>query len=80
MATSREKRMRGTDLARAAGNVAHADAIDDMKEQLLIVLLKRLGGSADIPAAEIDDTGNDLFAFRADLETRVFHFEVQRKQ
>lgn len=56
----------------------HADAIEAMKSQLLIVLLKRLGGSASIPLKEVDDTGQDLFLMRLD-ENRVFHFEVRKK-
>ena len=57
----------------------HAAVLDDFKDQLLIVLLKRLGGTVSIPVAEVDDTGQDLFAFRID-ENRVFHFELRKKQ
>jgi hypothetical protein len=67
---------KGTDLARPFAP-AHAAAIDAMKEQLLIVFLKRLGGTASIPVAEIDDTGGDLFAFH--VTDRVFHFSIQKK-
>lgn len=70
---------RGSDLARQAGNVVHADAIDAMKEQLLIVFLKRLGGRIEIPVSEVDDTGDDLFAMSADPVTKVFTFAIQRK-
>lgn len=68
---------KGTDLARPFAP-AHATAIDAMKEQLLIVFLKRLGGTASIPVAEIDDTGDALFAFHV-TEDRVFHFSIQKK-
>lgn len=57
----------------------HAALLDDFKDQLLIVFLKRLGGKVTIPVAEADDTGNDLFAFRVDPDTREFHFELRRK-
>jgi len=50
-----------------------------MLPQLLIVFLKRLGGKLDIPVAEVDDTGQDLFAFSADPKTRTFHFEIVKK-
>jgi hypothetical protein len=70
---------KGIEAARAAGNATHADLVDDLKEQLLIVFLKRLGGSADIPCAEVDDTQHDLFSFSVD-EHRVFHFEIRKKQ
>lgn len=71
------KPIKGTDLAREFAP-EHVAAIEAMKEQLLIVFLKRLGGKASIPVAEIDDTGQDMFAFRMD-ENRVFHFEIMKK-
>ena len=69
---------RGIDLARDAAP-EHAAAIEEMLPQLLIVFLKRLGGKVDIPVAEVDDTGQDLFSFSVDPATRMFHFEIQRK-
>lgn len=72
---------RGTDMA-ALLNPEHAHLIDELKEQLLIVFLKRLGGKATFPVAEVDDTGRDLLAFsvKPDAEHRyVFHFEIQPK-
>ena len=57
----------------------HAALIDDMKDQLLIAFLKRLGGGVVMPIAELDDTGGDLFAFRIDYEKRNFHFELRKK-
>lgn len=68
----------GIDIAAQAAP-EHAAAIRDMLEQLLIVFLKRLGGKLDIPVAEIDATGQDLFSFSVDPKTRVFHFEVEKK-
>jgi hypothetical protein len=56
----------------------HAAMLDDLKDQLLIVFLKRLGGKVRIPVAEVDDTNMDLFAFSVDAKG-VFHFEIQRK-
>lgn len=69
---------KGIDAARAAGAGVHADVLDDFKDQLLIVFLKRLGGKVSIPLAEVDDTGQDLLAFKID-ENRVFHFEASKK-
>lgn len=69
---------KGIDAARSVGP-EHAALLDDLKDQLLIVFLKRLGGKVSIPVAEVDDTGQDLFAFRID-ENRVFHFETRKKQ
>ncbi len=56
----------------------HAQLMDDLKDQLLIVFLKRMGGKITIPVAEIDNTGQDLFAFRVD-ERKDFHFELRKK-
>jgi hypothetical protein len=45
--------------------VLNSDGLmDRFKDQLLIVLLKRLGGEVSISIAEVDDTGQDLAAFR----------------
>jgi hypothetical protein len=68
---------KGIDLARSEAPL-HAQVLDDFKDQLLIVLLKRLGGKVSIPVAEVDDTGSDLVEFN--IVDRVFNFEVRRKQ
>ncbi len=68
---------KGIDMAR--GNAPlHAAVLDDFKDQLLIILLKRLGGQVSIPVAEVDDTGQDMLAFRID-EQKVFHFVLRKK-
>lgn len=69
---------KGIDIARSLAP-EHAALLDDLKDQLLIVLLKRLGGKLDVPVSEVDDTGQDVMLFSVDLETRVFRFEVQKK-
>jgi len=56
----------------------HAALIDQLKDELLIVFLKRLGGKADIPVAEVDDTGLDMLAFS--IVDGVFHFAIRRKE
>lgn len=71
---------KGINAARAAGAVLHADLLDDLKDQLLVVFLKRLkaaGHSLDFPVSEIDDTGRDLVSFK--LVNRVFCFELSKK-
>lgn len=73
---------KGIDMARAAGATIHADVLDDLKDQLMVVFLKRLkamGHSLDFPVAEIDDTGRDLVSFQVDPVTRNFHFELSKK-
>lgn len=68
---------KGIDAARAAGAGIHADVLEDFKDQLLIVFLKRLGGKASIPLTEVDDTGRDLLAFN--FADGVFNFETRKK-
>lgn len=57
----------------------HAHALQLMLEQLLIVFVKRAGGSIEIPVSEIDNTGQDLLAFKTVPEKNSFYFEVQKK-
>ena len=46
--------------------------VDRFKDQLLIVMLKRLGGGPlQISIAEIDQTGSDLVTFRLDDDNFV---------
>jgi hypothetical protein len=41
------------------------------------VFLKRLGGSIEIPVAEVDDTGDDLLA--VGVRDGMFSFEIRKK-
>lgn len=66
----------GIDLARDIAP-EHAELIDNLKEQMLLVLLKRLGGSVDVPVAEVDDTGQDMLLMS--VKDGVFHFETSKK-
>lgn len=70
----------GVEMARGV-NPEHAQLIDDLKDQLLIVFLKRLGGSVSIPVKEVDDTGQDLLSFsiEATADACRFHFQIQKK-
>lgn len=70
---------KGIDMARAAGAGIHADVLDDFKDQLLVVLLKRLAknGSVAIPVTEVDDTGRDLVSFS--VNDGIFNFVVSKK-
>ena len=72
---------KGIDLARAAAP-EHAAMLDDFKDQLLIVLVKRLAkdGVLEVPVAEVDDTGQDLLAFGLREGNTVFRFELRKKQ
>lgn len=68
----------GVDLARSI-SPEHAAAIDSMKDQLLIVLIKRLGGTIEVPANEIDDTAQSVLSMSLNPATRVFKFSVEKK-
>jgi hypothetical protein len=70
---------RGIDLARADAPI-HAQVLDDLKDQLLIAFVKRLGGKVSIPVADVDATGRSVMLFSIDPDARVFHFELQEKQ
>ena len=56
----------------------HADMIELMKNQLLIVFVNRLGGKISIPVEEIDGTGS--FNLLMNVIDKIFTFEVQEKQ
>lgn len=55
----------------------HHEAIEAMKDQLLIVLIERAGGEAAISAAEIDATGDRNLVMS--LDGTCFHFAVKPK-
>jgi hypothetical protein len=69
---------KGIDLAREF-SPEHAAVLDDFKDQLLVVLMKRLAekGKLTIPIAEVDDTGSDLLSFS--VREGAFHFELGKK-
>jgi hypothetical protein len=71
---------KGIDLARPFAP-EHAAALDDFKDQLLLVLLRRLGAldkTLSIPVEEIDDTGG--LVCNMSIVDRVFNFSLGRKQ
>jgi hypothetical protein len=71
----------GINVAREQAPV-HTAVLDDLKDQLVIVLIKRLAdanGNLVIPVSEIDDTGSDMLAFRVDPDTYDFHFQTRKK-
>lgn len=69
---------KGTDAARAAGGQAHADVIDDFKDQLLIALLRRLGKKVSIPVKEVDETGG--YVCLMSIVDGNFNFVLEQKQ
>lgn len=73
----------GIDAARAAGAGIHADVLDNMKDQLILVLIRRLVGARSgklaIPVDEIDDTGGQILSFELNMIKREFVFELGQK-
>lgn len=69
----------GIEMARGLGP-EHAAMIDNLKDQLLIVFLKRLkvkGDDLRFHVSEVDDTGQDMLAFN--IVNGTFNFELKRK-
>jgi len=67
---------KGIDPAREFA-LEHAAVMDDFKDQLLLVFLRRLGGKISIPVSKCEDTGSLLLAFS--LNDGVFDFELLKK-
>jgi hypothetical protein len=70
-----------------------AQVLDEWKDQVLVALLRRLGGKADIPVKELDEAAKFVFGYsitvpaaptgELKLDARIhgaFHFELRRKQ
>ena len=71
----------GIDLA-AQDNPEHAAVMENFRDQLIIVLMKRLvdsDGKLQISIAECDDTASDILAMGIDQEAGVFNFELKKK-
>lgn len=68
---------KGIDMARSDAPV-HAAILDDFKDQLMLVLLQRLGGTVSIPVSEVDATGGLICMMS--VEDGEFHFELRKKQ
>lgn len=70
----------------------HANVIDRLKLDLLIMLVLRLGGKVDMPVTEVDRAGQYLLGMHLTVQEvtgdkikdatigGVFHFEVRKKQ
>lgn len=70
---------RGIDLARPEAP-EHVQILDDFKDQLLISLIRKLGGQSgivDMPISEVDETGG--FILMMSISDGMFHFEVKKK-
>lgn len=68
---------KGIDMARADAP-EHAQVMDDFKDQLLLVMVKRLGGKVSIPVEEADETGR--YVLKMNIIDRIFNFTLEQKQ
>ena len=68
---------KGIDLVREHAP-EHAAVLDDFKDQLLLALIRRLGGNVSIPVAEVDQTGGFVLSMR--IVDNVFIFTLENKQ
>lgn len=55
----------------------HAKVIDAFRNQILLILLSRLGPNVVIPIEEVDSTGGKMVLMK--VVDGAFHFEVQDK-
>lgn len=55
----------------------HAAVMDDFKDQLILVLVERLGGKVEIPVEEVDGTGGKLLMLA--VRDRTFILELRKK-
>jgi hypothetical protein len=70
----------GQGIKLAAGdNPELAAALEDMQDQLVLALIKRLGGKVTLPVSEIDATGHFILMMEADPMLQAFTFELKRK-
>jgi len=61
-------------------NVELINAIDEMKDQLILVLVERLGGEVVIPVSEIDIAPlGKILMMEFDQDKLEFTFEVKKK-
>lgn len=66
----------GIDLARLDAP-EHAQMMEDLRDQLLIAFVARLGGDVVMEADEVDATGQ--YALAMSLSGRTFRFSLRRK-
>lgn len=67
----------GIDLARQEAPELAA-VLDDLKDQLLIAFVKRMGGTVIMPVEEVDSTGSVVMMMHVD--DGKFYFETVSKQ
>ena len=71
----------GIEMARV-DNPEHAEVMENFRDQLIIVIMKRLkqkyGDDLVFSLRDVDDTGQDMLAFKID-EQKNFVFVLEKK-
>ena len=62
-----------------ANEVLPAHVLNQLKDQLLIVLVNRLGGEVELPVNEVDGTGQYMMDLEADHNNGSFKLKVNKK-
>lgn len=57
-----------------------AQALENMRDQLLIVFVNRMGGEVRVPVSEVDGTGGWIMKFGIDAQKGEFIFKTEKKQ
>lgn len=58
-----------------------ASALEEMRDQLLLAFVRRLGGKVKIPVAEIDQTGRYILDMAVEQgASPAFTFTLRKKQ
>lgn len=68
---------KGIDAARDQSPL-HAQVLDDLKDQLLIAFVRRLGNQVSIPISEVDETGKFCLTFG--IKDDNLNFQLIEKQ
>ena len=68
----------GTELASELAP-EHASLIDNFKEQLLIAMVIKAGGTTELHVDDIDKTGGYVLNLVLDPETSIFKFTATKK-
>ncbi len=69
----------GIDLARAGAPI-HAAVLDELKEQLLVAMVKKYGPVVKLTVEEVDATGDSVLLMSVNPVTKEFTFEARKKQ
>lgn len=65
--------------AQEAEHYLGGDTMALVRQQLMLVMLDRLGGALTIPISEVDATGKFMMSMSVDQDARTFTLQLGRK-